>query len=146
MRRALLGFALLSAGTLLGATALAGSAVAAPPPSGEPGWVACAPSGEKLTYKPKRHLLSCADGNSGLRRLAWSSWTGTTAKATGVYYWNTCDPACATGEELRSPATVTLKRVRSQHGADVYTRFVIRYADANGKASVLREDSLSWMG
>lgn len=100
----------------------------------------------KLTYKPKRHLLSCADGNSGLRALSWSSWTDDTAKATGVYYWNNCDPACFTGKNLHSAATVTLKRVRSQNGADVYTRLVVRYTGENGKPAVLREPSITWQG
>ena len=62
------------------------------------GWVSCDMGAMgMLTVQPVRHVLSCADHNSGLRKLTWSSWTSRTATGAGVYYWNDCTPDCAAG-------------------------------------------------
>ena len=90
------------------------------------GWVSCddGPPGV-LTVQPVDHLLSCADANSGLSKLTWSSWTNASATGTGMYYWNDCEPSCAAGTDHQSTATVKLLRPRTQSGEVVFTRAVI---------------------
>jgi len=109
--------------------------------------VSCGDGPESLlTVQPTEHLLSCGDGNSGLRRLTWSSWTATSARATGVYYWNDCEPACFSGTNYTSKATVELSRVRVQKGEPVFTRIVVTYTDEDGVKQVDAMTSLPWLG
>lgn len=110
------------------------------------GWVACDGAGGVLTYKPVRHVLSCADANSGLRKLTWSTWGRQTATAAGRYYWNDCQPDCASGTTHTSKATVKLKRPRTQHGERVFTKVVVRFIDDDGRMQVQVLDSLPWQG
>ena len=134
--------------TVIVATALLAEPAAAAAPPGAVAWVSCDAGIDPLkhTYKPKKHLLSCATAESGLRGLVWSSWTKTSAKATGTYYWNNCEPACFSGKNLTSKATVTLSRPRTQKGARVFTRVRVDYTGENGKAAVEKETSLPWNG
>lgn len=111
------------------------------------GWVSCnAGANGMLTYKPRRHVLSCADANSGLRRLTWSSWNSTSATGAGVYYWNDCKPDCAAGTNHTSKATVELKRPKVQKGEKVFTRVVVKYTDEKGDLQVDRMDSIPYLG
>ncbi|HSN03053.1 MAG TPA: hypothetical protein VLS91_06175 [Acidimicrobiales bacterium] len=50
-----------------------------------------------LATRPTSIIISCADANSLLERLHWSSWGGATALATGRFVWNDCNPYCAAG-------------------------------------------------
>ncbi len=110
-------------------------------------WVSCddEPTGI-LTVQPKRHVLSCADHNSGLRNLDWSSWGEHSATGTGTYYWNDCTPNCSAGTNHKSKATVVLKRPRVQSGEPVFTRVIVTYTDENGETQVDRSTSLQWRG
>lgn len=108
------------------------------------GWVSCDGGTEVLTYKPRRHVMSCADANSGLRRLDWSSWTKSAAMGAGTYYWNDCSPNCAAGTTHSSKATVKLTRPTIQHGEKVFTKVTIRYIDEDGMMQADTEDSLPW--
>ncbi len=58
--------------------------------------------------QPSAIVLACGDGNASLTYLTWSSWTPTTAAATGYYRQNTCTPDCADGTFVSVPATVHL--------------------------------------
>ena len=60
------------------------------------------------SVEPGTISLACADGNSRLTYLTWSSWTPTTAAATGYYTHNTCTPDCANGTFVSAPASVRL--------------------------------------
>ena len=78
----------LSAGMFAGAP----SASAAKPP-GARVWL-CA---QTLAARPTTIVISCADANSLLNKLHWSTWGGSTALASGRYVWNDCTPYCAAG-------------------------------------------------
>lgn len=140
--------AALAVPLMLGASLLAASpASAGDVDSRVVGWASCGDGPESLlTVQPTEHLLSCGDGNSGLRRLTWSSWTATSARATGVYYWNDCEPACFSGTNYTSKATVELSRVRVQKGEPVFTRVVVTYTDEDGVKQVDAMTSLPWLG
>lgn len=109
-------------------------------------WVSCDDGDLILTVQPVEHLISCADANSGLLKMTWSTWGATQARGTGVYYWNDCDPSCAAGTTYRARATIVLDRVRVQGGEPVFTRATIRYVDNTGQAQVERVTSLRWAG
>ena len=51
-------------------------------------------------------MLACGDGNASLTNLTWSSWTPTSATATGYYTYNTCTPDCAGGTFVSALASV----------------------------------------
>jgi hypothetical protein len=111
------------------------------------GWVSCNPGANgMLTYKPRQHVLSCADANSGLRKLTWSSWNSKSATGAGTYYWNDCEPNCAAGTNHTSKATVELKAPKVQKGEKVFTRIVVKYTDEDGNLQVDRMDSVPYLG
>jgi hypothetical protein len=109
-------------------------------------WVACDGGDLLLTVQPVEHLISCADANSGLLKMTWSTWGAAQARGTGVYYWNDCEPNCAAGTTYRAKASITLDRVRVQAGEPVFTRTTIRYVDDTGQAQVERVRSIRWAG
>jgi len=59
-------------------------------------------------FQPKEIVLACGDGNAWLDQLVWSSWTSAGALGRGRYVHNTCDPDCAEGTFVSTPATVAL--------------------------------------
>jgi hypothetical protein len=59
-------------------------------------------------YKPKLIIISCGDASNFVQQLSWSSWSRTTAVASGVDKFNNCEPNCASGHYARVRATVTL--------------------------------------
>ena len=72
-----------------------------------------------LTVRPTSIVLTCADSNRYIQDIKWSSWTSTSAHATGTLHWNGCAPACYDGKWhstqihfiARSPATVLAHRI-----------------------------------
>jgi hypothetical protein len=58
--------------------------------------------------EPATIVLACGDGNAFLGHLDWSTWTVTEAQGSGLFFHNTCQPDCADGTFVASPATVTL--------------------------------------
>lgn len=131
-----------------------GPATAAPLHDGRGGhddrvvaWVSCDRGAEGLlTVQPRRHVLSCADHNSGLRNLKWSTWGEESATGSGTYYWNDCTPNCSAGTNHSSKATVQLKRTREQNGELVFTRVIVTYTDENGATQTDRSTSLPYRG
>jgi hypothetical protein len=53
-------------------------------------------------------VLACGDGNARLSDLIWTSWTSSSATATGQYIRNTCVPSCAQGTFVTSSALIRL--------------------------------------
>ena len=48
--------------------------------------------------KPTELLEYCADGNGGIAKIKWSTWSSEGAEGTGVYFRNNCEPDCASGK------------------------------------------------
>jgi hypothetical protein len=67
-------------------------------------------------FKPKKIVIACGDAGICLGKLKWSSWTGSSAKGTGVYRQNECTPDCAAGKIKSYPVKVTLSKVKTCPG------------------------------
>jgi hypothetical protein len=57
--------------------------------------------------KPAQVIVYCADANGLFEHLRWSSFGGSTARATGDYSVNDCSPSCAAGHFRTYPVSVT---------------------------------------
>ncbi len=68
----------------------------------------CNLPGTPPSVRPSEIILNCGDGYRFLSHLVWSSWTASTATATGVYTYNTCHPSCAAGTFVSRSASVRL--------------------------------------
>jgi len=82
--------------------------------------------GQHALVRPKDFLLACADGNSALEKLAWTTWAPGLASAKGTLVQNDCTPYCAAGHFHRYPALVVLwgsKAVGS--GEHAYTKLTL---------------------
>ena len=72
---------------------------------------------------PVTVIISCGSANLYADELAWSSWGGATATATGVMSVNTCDPYCAAGNRAEFPVQLTASSLRNcAYGRPQYTR------------------------
>jgi hypothetical protein len=71
--------------------------------------------------QPASYVLTCADANTYLAHLRWSTWHYV-AFATGVERVNTCRPSCAAGHFRTYPVLVNLWRARHKHGIRYFSR------------------------
>ncbi|MFA7322735.1 MAG: hypothetical protein WC005_00080 [Candidatus Nanopelagicales bacterium] len=124
--------AVAAAATFVIGAALAPLAQAAPAAPSKTKIVACTNAGTVLETKPKSYILTCADANSLLKDLKWSSWTSGTAKATGIFQENDCKPNCAAGKFIDAPATVSLTVPKTIDGNRVFTSITVT-TSSNGK-------------
>jgi hypothetical protein len=75
-------------------------------PSGDPSSIDGVLSEDVYTFvceipnqqKPELIYFACADGNTGIGKIEWSSWEAVGATGVGEYFANDCDPDCAEGE------------------------------------------------
>ncbi len=80
--------------------------------------------GQRAMVRPETFILTCADANSLLDKLSWTSWTPGLASATGTLEINDCTPYCAAGHFHAYPAVVVFwgsKAVKNHPGEDCYT-------------------------
>jgi hypothetical protein len=78
--------------------------------------------------KPRNFILTCADANSVLGKLSWTSWTPGRASATGLLEENDCNPYCAVGHFHSFPAVVIFRgsaAVKNHPGERCYTKMTI---------------------
>ena len=86
------------------------------------------PGQAKALVKPRNFILTCADANSVLGKLSWTSWTPGVASATGVLEENDCTPYCAVGHFHSFPAVVILwdsTAVKNHPGERCYAKMTI---------------------
>ncbi|MBB4743891.1 hypothetical protein BJY16_007350 [Actinoplanes octamycinicus] len=55
--------------------------------------------------------------------VRWTRLTATAGAAVGTMHVNDCEPDCADGKYRTERVTLTFRRVRSHHGAPVFTEF-----------------------
>jgi hypothetical protein len=48
--------------------------------------------------KPEMIFFACGDGNTGIGKIKWNTWTAAGATGVGEYFENSCDPDCASGK------------------------------------------------
>ena len=87
--------------------------------------------GAALT-RPASLVLACADQGMMAKNLKWSSWSGTSATATGIITWHVCTPNCAESTKWDSAsAEVTLIDPVSEGGKQVlFTKLELRVTGA----------------
>ncbi len=79
--------------------------------------------------RPSSLVLACADANTLLRSLRWSSFGGATARARGNLEVNTCTPNCASGRFVRYPVIVRASGVLTcKRQLRVYRRIDLTFA------------------
>lgn len=109
--------ATVASGTLLLGLGLVAPAVAQAAPA-NPKVSNCG----ELSTKPKGIVLTCADANTALETLKWTTWNADTAKGTGVYSYNDCEPTCVAGQFHRYQVNVTLSNPKTVKGAKVFSK------------------------
>jgi hypothetical protein len=77
------------------------------------------------TVEPRTFILACADGNSYLDKLTWTSWTGKVASAYGILTENDCLPYCAAGHFHSYPILAVTWGSQSYKGSQRYTELTI---------------------
>jgi len=92
--------------------------------------------------RPKLLTLSCGDGNTVLKDLRWSSFGGSTARATGTFVMNTCEPNCAAGKAVSFKVNVKATDARTcKRGLRVYNRVALQFV---GHPPSERNDLTRW--
>jgi hypothetical protein len=82
--------------------------------------------GQHAMVRPKSFVLACADGNSALAKLSWTTWGPGLASAKATLVQNDCTPYCAAGHFHSYPALVVLWGSRAiGHGEHAYTRLTM---------------------
>jgi hypothetical protein len=82
----------------------------------------------KASSRPKALTLTCADANTVLSGLRWSSFGSASALATGTLQTNTCTPDCARGKFVRYPVAVKASDPRTcKAGLRVYNKVTLRF-------------------
>jgi hypothetical protein len=66
--------------------------------------------------RPATIIVSCADDNLVLIHLHWTSFGGSSARATGVFYENDCAPDCAAGRFHSYPIKLVVSRAKACPG------------------------------
>ncbi len=51
--------------------------------------------------KPASITLACGDGYIGIEKIKWKSWGKSSASGVGTYFYNNCNPDCASGKFIR---------------------------------------------
>ena len=62
----------------------------------------------QLQLRPRVVYLACADGNFGVKQLAWVVWGGARAVGVGRAWANDCQPSCVAGHTHEYPAVLIL--------------------------------------
>jgi hypothetical protein len=72
----------------------------------------------RLSVRPAVITLACADDGLGVKNMAWTTWTTSSATGRGMLWENLCQPNCAEGKIADYPVAVTLSLVKtSSQGA-----------------------------
>ena len=123
-----------SHGASSGHRASAGHPAAPAKPAGLPEVYNCL----HAQVRPGSFTLACADGNSYLAHLSWSSWTASSASGTGTQMINDCVPYCAKGKFRSYPADVVFWRsepVPDHPGQRYFSRVTLLYPGARPAGS-----------
>ena len=90
--------------------------------------------------RPKLLTLTCADANTVLKGLRWSSFGGKSARANGTFVMNTCEPDCAAGKDVSYPVIAKASEARScKKGIRVYNKLTLIFTGKAPKRSASLE-------
>ena len=93
---------------VLGLSLMGASSHAVPAPPPQPRKTVVVNCLGKQQVKPSTIVLACADYNSLIQKITWTSWTRKLASGTGTLVQNDCLPDCAAGHFHRYPVLVIL--------------------------------------
>jgi hypothetical protein len=98
----------------------------------------------KSQVAPSSIILACADANTVLTKLHWTTFGGATARASGSYTANDCTPNCAAGKFHANPITLTLSGAKAcPDGHDDYRHAAWKWSASAPKGSVATTFTLS---
>jgi len=80
-----------------------------------------------LAVKPRKVIVTCADGGIYVVFRHYRSWTHTVALGRGVYWVNDCKPSCAGGTFHHHRAHLRLGRVVRTRRGPVFSRLHVRW-------------------
>jgi hypothetical protein len=103
------------------------------------------PNCTKASIRPKTVTLTCADANTLVSGLTWSTFGGPTAKAKGTFQINKCEPNCAAGKFSKYPVKVTVSGTRKCQGnMRIYSKLTLQFTGKPpAKANTLKSWTLS---
>ncbi len=82
----------------------------------------------RAASRPSLLTLTCADANTALKGMIWSSFGGATAQGRGTFVTNTCEPNCAAGRDVSYPVKVKATgALACKHGVRVYGRLALQF-------------------
>ena len=91
-----------------------------------------------LRSEPKNLILTCADANSRLVAIHWSSWGAATARAVGTFQENDCIPDCAGGHFHQWRTHVTVWRVvHTRAYGRLFSRLTVDYVAGGHRRHVV---------
>jgi hypothetical protein len=85
--------------------------------------------------KPKTVVLTCGDANTALKNVSWSSFGASTAKGTGTFVTNTCEPNCAAGKNVSYPVSVVATGSKKCKGGAVYSKLSLTFTGSKKPGS-----------
>jgi hypothetical protein len=89
------------------------------------------PSWHEPTVRPPSAAFG-TDGVLWVRSLRWHYWNKASAYARGTRWADNCIPNCAQGTYKKSPASLTMWRVRWHSGQRYFTRMTMRWTTRDG--------------
>jgi hypothetical protein len=95
----------------------------------------------EVSAKPTGIVLACADANTALETLKWTTWNGSAAKGAGVYSYNDCKPTCVAGHVHRYQVDVTLSSPKTVKGVKIFSKARVTFpgiTDQTNKTFALR--------
>ena len=81
----------------------------------------------RLAVKPRRVVVTCADGNIYVVFRQYASWTHTSALGRGAYWINDCKPTCVGGTFHHYPARLRLGQPVKTMQGQVFSHLQVRY-------------------
>ena len=82
--------------------------------------------------KPELIYFACADGNTGIGKIEWSTWEATGARGVGEYFANDCEPDCASGTFEFARVNVEINRPIDVDGKVHLADLTYESVDAGG--------------
>jgi hypothetical protein len=90
----------------------------------------CAGAPDTLALRPKSIVIACADGNLGVKKMAWTRWGDSSATGRGTLYENMCQPNCAEGKFADYPVAVTLSTAKSSSQGAWFSELTVTWEGA----------------
>jgi hypothetical protein len=76
-------------------------------------------------FKPKTFQLACADANSYVADIKWTSWKLNGARGLGTLKENDCVPNCVSGKFSSSPTSIVLSQPVASHYGKLFSVVVV---------------------